>query len=357
MTRWIKRVLLGMAALLTAGLILAGVALYYMTSSPAHYRTFAWDETGRMQLNQAAVEQLAEARNLAAAAWSADVSTARGRPTSRPATQLRLTLTEEQLNAFLRHNFAAEQAAAFGPEGGIFLRDGWIILTRHGHDLGLDMLVSICLRPMLNEQGLLLKLDKIMAGRLPLPPALAAAELDHLRQSLRRQIPGWQKAATMDAQGSCNAAFVQAGLGQLLLASLDGRPGEPAVYVPGENGRALPLAVTEIAVGQGELTIGVAVMDTAGGIGPTVQVGGMTGIGSHRGLAYSPTGFLAANSARCRSMTWSSCSSSTSHRLRPNMSSARNPRWANNCPMRTSDESSQRPPSLPRICWCVRDII
>ncbi|MGA2497734.1 MAG: hypothetical protein ABSH20_08335 [Tepidisphaeraceae bacterium] len=263
MLEWIKRLLFLLAVLLVALLALLGVALHYLNGQPSYYRTYSWTPEQRAILNQQAADKFTAIHNLAAAAWASEVRAENSRTKStRPASAaMAITLNQEQLNAFLVHNFKAEMDV-FVTNSGVFLKDGRIILTGQPREFDLGYLLSAHFVPRITGDGRFqLDLDKVLAGRLSLPQPLIDMQMNRARALVQRRMPGWQRSATMDAQGACNTAFVEATLAQTLVASFDHKSGPPVLFMPGEKGKALPLRLTAIQIDDGQITFTVRPMD------------------------------------------------------------------------------------------------
>jgi hypothetical protein len=81
------------------------------------------------------------------------------------------------------------------------------------------------------------------------------AQFEKVRASLKGHIPAWQESAIVDARGA-NGTAVAASLGKLILSALDDKPADPILFMPDDNGRALPLRLVDISVGK-ELTLTV----------------------------------------------------------------------------------------------------
>ncbi|MFI5379768.1 MAG: hypothetical protein ACHRHE_10755 [Tepidisphaerales bacterium] len=256
MLKWIKRLLFLLAVFLVALLVLMGVALHYLNGQPSYYRTYSWTPERRATLNQQAADKFTAMHNLVAAAWSAEV---RGRNSQTKPTRpvpggLVIALDEEQLNAFLVHNFQA-QLEVFITHSAVFLKDGRIILSGQPRELDFGYLLSAHFVPQITSDGRLqLELEKVLAGRLALPQPLIDMQIARARAMVQRRMPEWQRSATMDVQGACNTAFVEATLAQTVVAGFDHKPGPAVMFMPGEKGKALPLRLTAVRIDDGRIT-------------------------------------------------------------------------------------------------------
>jgi len=100
------------------------------------YHSYRWTGEERSVVNQRAVDKLTQTRNFAAEAAARErQATAKG--TTRPdeGKPMSVTFSEEELNAFLLHNFK-DRMDDYVDDPGIFLGDGAIILAGQIKDSG-----------------------------------------------------------------------------------------------------------------------------------------------------------------------------------------------------------------------------
>lgn len=246
--KWLRRLLLVLALLLIGAVVAASVGYYMLKRRPSFYHSYTWKGDERSVINQRAVDKITQTRNLAAEAAARErQATVRG--TTRPTDLKPMTVTfsEEELNAFLLHNFK-DRLDDYVEDAGIFLGDGNIILAGQMKDSG--YVVSFHFEPKIDELGKLhLKLVHSYGGALPVPQSMLNAQLDKVRQALKGHIPAWQESAAMDARGA-NGTAVAVAMGKLILNSLDDRPADPILFMPDDNGKALPLRLVDISVGK-----------------------------------------------------------------------------------------------------------
>jgi hypothetical protein len=249
--RIFKRLLFVVLLLVIGALVLSGVAWHYLRGVPSYYRTFKWNQQERTALNQSAVAKFTRTRNQAAAAWSAEVQSSQAgatRPatTTRPNEPLDISLTEEEINAFLDHNFQ-ETFAQWVKNPGIYLQDGQIILAGEVKELG--YVASFHFEPKIDKEGRLdLRLVKAVGGRLPLPRWMLESKMQKVRDGLKEKMPAWQRDATMDRYGASDKNLVKAAMGKMLLNVMNDKPSEPLLFLPGENKRALPVRIKTIKI-------------------------------------------------------------------------------------------------------------
>lgn len=262
MKKWFKRIAIAAGVLLLGIAILAAIAWRQAHRHPDFYKLYTWNSGARAIVNQRAVDKITLAENLLAKA-AADETRAR-RQGTQPTTSLesmRLSFTEEELNAFLLHNFGN----AYDPymtNPGIFLRNGQIILAADMKEAGL--VVSFFFEPKLDETGHFgFRLANCLAGRIPLPSAVLNAYLDRVRGALARRLPEWQKAAKFDRNGGANKSAVAAAMSKLLLNGLDGKPADPILFLPREGGISLPLRLKELRIDNVSITFALEPLTAA----------------------------------------------------------------------------------------------
>jgi len=244
----LKRLLLVVAVLLVGAILTTAVGYYMLKRRPSFYHSYKWQGDQRSVVNQRAVDKLTLTRNFAAEA-AARERQAKVKGTTLPAESRPMTVTfsEEELNAFLLHNFK-DRLDDYVEDPGIFLGDGKIILA--GQIKGSGYVVSFHFAPTIDEQGkLLMKLVGSYGGALPVPQSMLDSQFEKVRQALKGHIPAWQESATVDARGA-NGTAVAVAMGKLILNALDDKPADPILFMPDDNGKALPLRLVDISVGK-----------------------------------------------------------------------------------------------------------
>lgn len=260
----IKRLLLTVALLLVGALAALLVAYHYVQADPEFYRAYQWTSERRAEVNQQAVNKLLTIRNLAAAAQAREL---RGstQPIDKPVT---VTLSDEELNAFIFHNGEVfegfrEKCEQYVTDPGVFLRDGQVIFAGTVKDFG--CVLSFHFAPSLDANGKLrLKLVKAMGGQLALPSGLVDGQLDRMSEALKHRLPGWRREAKMDRTGAANLNFVAAAMGQMLSDALAEVPTDAIVFLPVDGVKSyVPLQVTHIEAADHQLTMTVAPLSEA----------------------------------------------------------------------------------------------
>jgi len=189
-------------------------------------------------------------------------------PTTSPNQSHTVSFSEHELNAlFEQWSSRIEQTySKHVRDPAIALRADRIILVGTVADMG--TVASAHFQPLIDDQGrLLLTLESVRAGRLPMPEMVWAAQRDRAVAALRARLPMWQAGATIAPNGVANADAVAAHLSKLLFDLLARRPREPVLFLPFDPQRplssAVPVQLTSVRVTDGELTLTVESMTPA----------------------------------------------------------------------------------------------
>ncbi len=186
-------------------------------------------------------------------------------PTSAPKPVLSVSFTEQELNAiFQKWSAEANWEATYGEylqAPAIALRDGRLVLAGTVKVREVDRVVSLHFRPHLDQQGdLLLDLDQVLAGQMPMPQALFDGYRRRLRDKLAGALPRHRRAARVAPDGSVNEAALKAAMGQLLLDVLDRKPSDPVLFVQANGGRTVPVKLSGVDVEGDAVTLAVEMM-------------------------------------------------------------------------------------------------
>src|SRR6266700_2989428 len=104
--KFMKRLLLVLAILLIGAILTAAVGYYMLKRRPSFYHSYKWKGDERSVVNQRAVDKLTQTRNFAADAAARERrATVKGTTLPSDAKPMTVTFSEEELNAFLLHNF------------------------------------------------------------------------------------------------------------------------------------------------------------------------------------------------------------------------------------------------------------
>jgi hypothetical protein len=188
-------------------------------------------------------------------------------PATSPNQSHTVSFSEQELNAlFEQWSSRVEQTySKHVREPAIALRADRIILVGTVAEMG--TVASAHFQPLIDDQGrLLLTLESVRAGRLPMPEIVWAAQRDRAIAALRARLPKWQAGATIAPNGVANADAVAAHLSKLLFDVLARRPREPVLFLPFDPQRpssAVPVQLTSVRVTDGELTLTVESMPPA----------------------------------------------------------------------------------------------
>src|SRR3954447_16921845 len=127
--KWFKRLLLVLAVLLIGAVLTASVGYYMLKRRPSFYHSYKWKGDERSVINQRTVDKLTLTRNFAADAAAAERrATIKGTPLPADSKPMTVTFSEEELNAFLLHNFK-DRLDDYVDDPGIFLNDGELVLA------------------------------------------------------------------------------------------------------------------------------------------------------------------------------------------------------------------------------------
>jgi hypothetical protein len=215
-------------------------------------------------------QKLIQARSEIVGAYAAQTRAARAgtQPTSLPAAQLGIKLSEDEINSWI-----PKWEDELGWSGGadqhfsdptIVFNEDEIILAATVKDW--KTIVSLHFVPRLQNGKLLLTLRSVMAGTLPLPRVAWSSYQDRLVESVQARLPEFRREAAIDANGRANTAAVSAAMTELLLHMVNDEPAEPVLFLPdqiGHSPRSLPVVITDIKLADKVLTIVVEPMDAA----------------------------------------------------------------------------------------------
>jgi len=250
--KWLKRLLLVVvfAAVFVAAVTAAG--WWMARATPQWYKV----RPSRQELSAAADRADHELERILS--WAGNQQAlARGHgaadPSDRPPQTLDISFTQDELNGFFQKwDATAGWSDAYGrylTDPQIVLRDGQLILCATVSDVG--AIVSIELAPQLRDGKLWISVERVLAGRLPLPQVFWTRYRQELEGAVARELPRWQRRARIDNNGGANTDAVAAAMGQLLLSSLSDQPAEPVLFLPYTVHHApvsLPVQVIDLQV-------------------------------------------------------------------------------------------------------------
>src|SRR4051812_49696380 len=106
------------------------------------------------------------------------------------------------------------------PWGAQIYHIGWAFYPQ-GSVKDLGAILSVHFKPSLDADGRLrLQLERVLAGRLPLPASMWNKYSASLERTILRNLSRFQRQAKLDASGAANSPAVSAAMSKLLLAVL-----------------------------------------------------------------------------------------------------------------------------------------
>jgi hypothetical protein len=255
---WLKRVVIVLTLAMVAGAI---TFAYLLRRAPSWYARLDLTEEQRKEFARTAQNKLLDAREFAASARAEEARSATNPTAVRtPTTPRVVTFSQEEINALIDrwsglNAWRSEYEKMVRDPAIIFHRDH-VIIAGLVKDFG--AVVSLHFDASVTPDGQLnMKLDRVLGGNLPMPESMYANYRDKLVTKLKEKLPGWQRGAQLDANGTANDDALAAGLGRLFLASLRGQPSDPYLFLPmqplGEG--SIPMKVTNFDVADGEISL------------------------------------------------------------------------------------------------------
>jgi hypothetical protein len=269
MKRWIRVLLLALAIGLTlvVAAALAGAWMYRGTPGWYHVHRLTAEQS-RAAANRAD-QKIADLFSWVASVQAQNVrrnlgtTTASVEPTDPPANSKTITLSEDELNAFIQEwenpdkSQLQKTLAKFFSQGRLVLIDDSIIVAGESTDFG--TLASAQFDPVIDSEGKLwLRFEGMAAGRLPLPHSVVADKLDRFTTYLRDRLSYYQQSADVDSTLTANGSAAAAGMTRLLLDGLNGNSSEPILFVPFDLShlrRALPVKLSAVKISRGQITL------------------------------------------------------------------------------------------------------
>jgi uncharacterized protein YpmS len=260
--RLFKRALILLGLVVVGVAVFLGVSAYLYKADPLFYVTRM--TPAELDANaQIAEQKFIEARNWAEHTRAIASAKSKG-VTTNAIGGTTVTFSADELNAFFQKwQGLIDWESKYGKylsQPGVALMDGHVVLFGNVKDMG--TVASLHFKPGLDARGqLVLTLDRVMAGRLPMPAAVWQSQKDRIANALSEKLPEWQRQARMDKAGSTNGAGVQAAMTRLLLNVLRGEASDPVVFLPIDDRGAIPARVTAVDVKDGRVAMSVDPMD------------------------------------------------------------------------------------------------
>lgn len=292
MKKWMRRILVVVLVALAGVAAFVTTSFFMLRAEPDWYHPPTWTPEQREAAAHRAEVKIGELQSRTGEAHAVELraqnSRAGGAPTKRPpatsASAITVRFSDDELNAVFSKWSAINGWQAsyerFLSDPMILLRDRRLILA--GKLKEFDAVVSLHFEPRIDESGRLdLRLVRILGGKLPLPQAILDRYADRVTSSLRHRLGPWQRGAMIQPTGVANTDAVNAAMGLLILRTLRHEPTEPVVFLPGVEGRKIPLRISDLQIEGRELMMTVEPMTAAeraqllqrlrGGVQPVVS--------------------------------------------------------------------------------------
>jgi len=254
--RWFKRILLALAILLTLGIVLSATGIYLYRHPPAWYAPKSMSDEQRLANARSAEDKMVRTYN-----WASQQSKATA-PVQVGATTV--TFSADEINAFF------EKWEVLGdPRWQRFVADPMVVIQENRLVLAglfrpMNTIVSLHFEPGLDEKGQLhLGLKKILGGRLPLPTSFFLRERSLVTNGVGPELARWKREARLDGRGTANDAMIAAAMTELFLTVFEDRAAEPVVFLPVNEGRAMPAKLVNLQIRDASVTLTVQPMNLA----------------------------------------------------------------------------------------------
>jgi uncharacterized protein YpmS len=262
MRKWIKTVLILIALALMGVIVFSYVSYELAIGTPDWYRPLSLSPQ-----EQADAARRADDKFLTLLSRAADAQAAQRRthasstqPTSTQSDPITVSFSDEELNAFfykwIQLNHWNEKMGHYLSDPQIILHDGQLILAGKT-ELGGFMkgtVLSIHFLPKLDQKGsLILEIEGIWAGRLPLPDSVWNSQRDKLESLVRAKLPQLRRQSHISDSGSANADAVAVAMSDSLLHILNGKPASPVIFLPMNPHGGYPVKLTQLDVGKGSI--------------------------------------------------------------------------------------------------------
>jgi hypothetical protein len=262
--KWLKRILLFAALMLTLVIVAASVGVYMYRGRPGWYHVRAMTAIQRKEAVNSADQKFADIFSWAAQVQAQQLRKRHGKGTREaPIGPKSVTITEDEINSFADNWQGSDKSTFQSWFKGYFtdvrlvLDDGAMILAGQSRDLG--TLVSVEFDPTVDAQGRLhFDLGGIRAGILPVPRGVLGDRLDRLHFWLVGRLTKNQQWSEVDATMVADTCAVGAVTTQLLLDAMDGNASEPLAFVPfnlSNRQQSLTVRISAISVIQGSMTL------------------------------------------------------------------------------------------------------
>ncbi len=265
----VRRLLAAVAIALGLIVLIGSIGIILLRAEPEFYQLPKLTIEEFEAAAQRAVNKLAMIQNEAARIRvEQNPSRGQSRPTTAPAESRRITVsfTQHELNAFFEKwsNFNNWKSSyeRYITEPAIILEDGRIIFAARMKEV--DAIASLHFEPRIDRDGKFeLELERVLAGRLPLPEAVMNRYRQRLVGGLTRHLPSWRHGATLDRRGMLNTNAILATMGSMLINIVDHEPADPIVFLPLVERGAVAVKLTEVRIENHTLTMTVEPLSAA----------------------------------------------------------------------------------------------
>lgn len=181
---------------------------------------------------------------------------------TQPSRSLRVDFTEDELNASFqkwdRLYGWTERYKAYVQNPSVVLHEGRIVLAGNSNELG--TVVSLHFDPKLTKNGELdLRLERVLAGRLPIPQGFFDKYRSSATSKLQAALPSLQRKAQIKPDGSANSEAMAAAMGKLFLHVLANEPAEPVIFLPVRQSTSVPVRLTDVTIDDKTKTLSLTV--------------------------------------------------------------------------------------------------
>jgi len=232
--KWFKRLLL-LSVFITVFVGAAGVAAWRLSRRPPQ-----WYARRQVKPEEAAAAaRRAQRQVLRTLSWAQDqqaysASSRVGPPSTQPDKTLQISFTEDELNGFFQNWDATfrwmDRYQEYISDPQIVVENGRLILAADVKQMG--TVLSVEFDPRLEAGKLYMPVERVLAGRLPLPRSFWGGYREAWESKINKTLPIWQQGAVMRPDGTANPDAVEAAMAELLMDVLNDRPGRPILFLP-----------------------------------------------------------------------------------------------------------------------------
>jgi uncharacterized protein YpmS len=269
MKKWIKRLMLGLALLLsvTALFMVGGFALIRRT--PDFYHHHLLTPAQRAAAAARAETKLTVMQNMVADSHGSEIQKLNGTATLPPQGARTFSFSDDELNSLFNkwsdlHDWR-QFYERYIDDPIILLQPGRLILAGKLRIKDLDMVVSVHFAPKITPDGQLdMNLVQILGGKLPIPQeTLMGPMRDKMNGFLAIHLPNWRAKANIDPTGATNEDAMKVALGKLALHTANHEPGDPVVFFPlmSHGLISVPVKLTGIQIDKDLLSLTVVPMN------------------------------------------------------------------------------------------------